>query len=169
MPPPPSLVAVIANTHLPRGSRRLPPACVERLRSADLILHAGDLVSLAFLEELRGLGPPVEAVHGNVDEPAVREALPSELRVEVGGVTIGLVHVPGQSLGRHERLVQRFPGCGAVVYGHTHVPECERRGRVWMLNPGSPTERRRAPTHTMLMLEIAGHSIRPELIRLSTP
>ena len=169
MPPQPSLVAVLADTHLPRGSRRLPPACVERLRSADLILHAGDFVSLAAFEELRQLGPPVAAVHGNVDEPAVREMLPSELRVEVGAVTIGLVHEPGARLERHVRLARRFPGCAAVVYGHTHVPECERHDGVWMLNPGSPTERRRAPAHTMLMLEVTGDAIRPELVRLPIP
>ena len=164
MAPPPSRVAVIADTHLPRGSRRLPAACVERLRGADLILHAGDLVSLAFLEELRELGPPVEAVHGNVDDAAVRAALPSELRVAVAGAMIGLVHVPGPRLGREERLARRFPGCGAVVYGHTHVPECRRFGQTWILNPGSPTERRRSPTRTMLVLRVAGDSIDPDLI-----
>jgi putative phosphoesterase len=67
------IVAVIADTHMPRGGRRLPDACVERLRSADLILHAGDVVAASVLEELEALGPPVEAVHGNMDEPALRE------------------------------------------------------------------------------------------------
>jgi len=160
------LVAAIADTHLPRGARRIPDACLERLRAADLILHAGDLSALSVLEELRALGPPVEAVHGNADAPAVRELLPKELVVDAGGARIGMAHVPGPREGREERLAKRFPGCDAVVYGHTHIPEVAREGAVWILNPGSPTERRKAPSHTMLVLEIEAGEIRPELIVL---
>jgi putative phosphoesterase len=149
---------------MPRGARRLPEACVERLRAADLILHAGDLSTLEVLEELRALGPPVHAVYGNADGPAVRELLPKELVVEAGGIRIGMAHVPGPAAGHEERLVRRFPGCDAVVYGHTHLPEVERHDGVWILNPGSPTERRRAPAHTMLVLEIDAGDIRPELV-----
>src|SRR5579884_2831182 len=98
---------------MPRGSRALPGACVERLRAADLILHAGDLTGLPFLEELRRLGPPVEAVHGNVDEPALRELLPSERVVRAGQARIGMLHVAGPAAGREARLAARFPGCGA--------------------------------------------------------
>jgi hypothetical protein len=158
------LVAAISDTHMPRGARRLPEACVERLRAADLILHAGDLSTLEVLEELRALGPPVHAVYGNADGPAVRELLPKELVVEAGGIRIGMAHVPGPAAGHEERLVRRFPGCDAVVYGHTHLPEVERHDGVWILNPGSPTERRRAPAHTMLVLEIDAGDIRPELV-----
>ncbi|MBV8257787.1 MAG: metallophosphoesterase family protein [Actinobacteria bacterium] len=158
------LVAAISDTHLPRGARRLPEACLERLRAADLILHAGDLVALSVLEELRALGPPVHAIHGNADHPEAREALPKELVVEAGGVRIGMAHVPGPAAGREERLAKRFPGCGAVVYGHTHIPQVELSGGVWILNPGSPTERRRAPAHTMLLLEIEAGEIRPQLL-----
>jgi putative phosphoesterase len=158
------LVAAISDTHLPKGARRLPEACVERLRAADLILHAGDLSTLEVLEELRALGPPVHAVYGNADGPAVRELLPKELVVEAGGIRIGMAHVPGPAAGHEERLVRRFPGCDAVVYGHTHLPEVERHDGVWILNPGSPTERRRAPAHTMLVLEIDAGDIRPELV-----
>ncbi|MDX6465443.1 MAG: uncharacterized protein QOI27_483, partial [Gaiellaceae bacterium] len=117
------LVAAISDTHLPRGARRLPEACLERLRGADLILHAGDFSAVAVLEELQALGPPVHAVHGNADEPALRELLPKELVVEAGGARIGVVHIPGPAVGREERLLRRFPGCDAVLYGHTHVPQ----------------------------------------------
>ena len=160
-------VAAIADTHLPRGTRALPEACVERLAAADLILHAGDLTSAAFLDELRALGPPVQAVHGNADEPALKELLPEELVVEVGGARIATVHIPGPAAGREERLVQRFPGCDAVLFGHTHLPLAKRHGGVWLLNPGSPTERRRGPFHAMLLLEIEAGEIRPELVRLA--
>ncbi|HZS24680.1 MAG TPA: metallophosphoesterase family protein [Gaiellaceae bacterium] len=156
-------VAVISDTHLPRGARRLPEACLERLRGADLILHGGDIASVTAFEELRALGPPVAAVHGNVDEPALQAALPEELVVEVGGARIGMVHVPIDE----ELLVRRFPGCAAIVFGHTHRPVVERRGATWLLNPGSPTERRRSPFHSMLVLEVEAGAVRPELVRLS--
>jgi putative phosphoesterase len=161
------LVVAIADTHLPRGTRALPEAALERLRAADLILHAGDVVSASFLEELRALGPPVEAVYGNMDEPALRETLPKEHVVEAAGARLGIVHVPGPKAGREARLVARFPGCAAVVYGHTHIPQGERFDGVWILNPGSPTERRKAPWHSLLELRIEAGAIEPELVRLS--
>jgi putative phosphoesterase len=161
------LVAVISDTHLPRGSRVLPAACVERLRAADLILHAGDLTSVAFLDELRAFGPPVQAVHGNMDEPALRETLPQELVVAAGEARIGIVHIPGLAAGREARLAARFPGCDAVIYGHTHIPQVDRVGGIWILNPGSPTERRRAPAHSMIELRVAHREIEPKLVLLS--
>ena len=82
-------VAVISDTHMPRGARSLPAACVERLIAADLILHAGDLTAVSFLEHLRALGPPVEAVHGNIDEPALHSLLPAERVVEVEEARLG--------------------------------------------------------------------------------
>ena len=78
-----------------------------------------------------------------MDEPALKAVLPKERVVEAAGARIGMVHIPGPRAGREERLLERFPGCDAVVYGHTHVPQVERHGAVWILNPGSPTERRR--------------------------
>jgi uncharacterized protein len=161
------LVAVIADTHMPRGGRRLPESCVERLRAADLILHAGDIVTADVLAEIEALGPPVHAVHGNMDEAALRDRLPATLVVEVGELRIGMTHEAGPRAGREERLVQRFPDCVAVVYGHTHQPQVARVGEVWIINPGSPTERRRAPSHTMLVLEVTCGRIEPELIELT--
>jgi putative phosphoesterase len=161
-------IAVISDTHLPKGARVLPPACVARLQAADLILHAGDVVEQAFLDELRALGPPVEAVYGNMDEPGLKTALPKEHVVEAGGVRIGMVHIPGPRVGREARLAARFPGCTAVVYGHTHVPQVERHGQVWILNPGSPTERRSSPERTMLELVVKGGKVAPTLVSLGT-
>jgi len=161
-------VAVISDTHLPRGIRRIPEACLARLRTADLILHAGDVTTEAAFAELEALGPSVHAVHGNMDDAALQRRLPPRLIVEVGDVRIGMTHDPGPWAGREERLAGRFPGCAAVVYGHTHEPQVARADEVWILNPGSPTERRRAPTHAMLMLEVEGREITPELIPLSS-
>ncbi|HEY7017859.1 MAG TPA: metallophosphoesterase family protein [Gaiellaceae bacterium] len=155
-------LAVIADTHLPRGSRRLSAECREELERADLILHAGDVVAGSVLRELEQLAP-VEAVFGNIDEPALREALPERRVVVVEGVRIGLVHLPGARVGREERLVSWFPGCDAVVYGHTHLPQAELHRGVWILNPGSPTERRRAPRRSLLVLEVKSGRLDPQL------
>jgi uncharacterized protein len=152
---------------MPRGARRLPRECLRRLADADLILHAGDVVGAAVLEELERLAP-VEAVAGNMDDPELLAALPERRVVEVDGARIGMVHVPGPAVGRGERLAGAFPSCHAVIYGHTHLPDVSRVGEVWLLNPGSPTERRGAPIHSMLMLEVVSGQIRPEPVALSS-
>jgi putative phosphoesterase len=161
------IVAVIADTHLPRGTRRIPEPCLDQVRAADLILHAGDVTAASVLAGLERFGPQVHAVRGNMDDATLQDRLPGALVVEAGGLRIGMTHDAGPRAGREERLAQRFPACAAVVYGHTHEPQVARVGEVWILNPGSPTERRRAPTHTMLVLEVARGTIRPELIELA--
>ena len=109
------------------------------LAGADLVLHGGDFVSIGFLEELRAIGPPVEGIHGNMDEPDLKVLLPKERVVEVDGLRIAMVHNAGPRVGREARLAARFADCEAVVYGHTHVPQVERFQHLWVLNPGSPT------------------------------
>ena len=146
-------LAVISDTHMPRGTRRLPKKCLRLLRESDRILHAGDFVTAAVYEEL-GKVAPVDGVAGNMDEEDLRLVLPAKLVVEHEGVRIGLVHDAGPAVGRAGRLVEAFPGCDAVIYGHTHVPEATRLGETWILNPGSPTERRSAPHHGMIELEV---------------
>jgi putative phosphoesterase len=161
------LLAIISDTHLPRGSRRLPGECVERLRAADLILHAGDFVASSVLAELERLGPPIAAVHGNVDSGELCRLLPGERVVEAGGARIGMVHDAGPARGRIERLRRRFPGCDAVVFGHSHIPLLERApDGLQIFNPGSPTDRRRQPAHTMgIATAVDGH-VRFELLQL---
>jgi len=145
-------LAIISDTHMPKGPRRLPDACVERLRAADLILHAGDLSRLEVLRELEALGPPVHAVHGNVDDAAVRAVLPATCTVELpGGARLAMVHDAGPSAGRLGRMRRAFAQADAVVFGHSHIPLHERdeSDGFQIFNPGSPTERRRSPRHTM--------------------
>jgi uncharacterized protein len=149
---------------MPRGSRRLPDGCVELLRRADVIVHAGDVTTVAVLDELRALGR-LEAVHGNADEPALRALLPERLVVSVGGARVGVVHDAGPRAGRHERLLGWFPDCAAVVYGHTHLPEATRVGETWIVNPGSPTERRRGPFRSMALLHV-GDGVSAEIVGL---
>jgi putative phosphoesterase len=142
-------LAIISDTHMPKGKRAIPDACLVRLRSADAILHAGDLVAMAVLELLESLGPPVHAVHGNVDEPALRVRLPAVRLVEAGGARIVMTHDGGPADRRLARLRVRFPDADAVVFGHSHLPLHEERDGFHIFNPGSPTDRRRAPAHTM--------------------
>src|SRR5438270_13151220 len=100
-------------------------------------------------------------------EGGPKATLPLEHVVEAGGARIGMVHIPGARAGREARLAARFPDCEAVVYGHTHVPQVERFQHLWILNPGSATERRRAPIHAMLVLSVLGGRLTPELVGLS--
>jgi uncharacterized protein len=109
----------------------------------------------------------VHAVRGNADEPALAVLLPERLEVDTAEARIGLVHDAGRRAGREVRLRSWFPRCDAVVYGHSHLPQVELVEGVWILNPGSPTERRRAPQRTMLLLRAQGAEIRPELVALS--
>jgi putative phosphoesterase len=142
-------LAVISDTHLLRGSRRLPDACVAELAAADAILHAGDLMEAAVLDALEALGPPVHAVRGNVDSAELQARLPATRVVEAAGARIAMIHDAGPREGRLGRLRRRFPEADAVVFGHSHLPLHEAAGGFQIFNPGSPTERRRAPRHTM--------------------
>ncbi|MDA0163604.1 metallophosphatase family protein [Solirubrobacter ginsenosidimutans] len=160
------IVAVISDTHMPRGPRRLPDACVERLRSADAILHAGDFMTVEVLHQLQALGPPVHAVCGNVDSRELILGLPVQRVVAFEGVRIGMVHDAGPSGGRLARMRNRFPDADAVVFGHSHIPLHEDQDGFQIFNPGSPTERRRAPKHTMGVATIDGDSLTFELIAL---
>jgi uncharacterized protein len=162
------LVAVIADTHLPRGARRLPNACIERIKAADLLLHAGDFSTLEVLRELEALGPPVVGVHGNVDSADLRHLLPEERVVEVEGARIAMLHDAGPRAGRLSRMRGRFgERADAVVFGHSHMPLHEQADDGFQIfNPGSPTERRRAPAHTMGLIHVRAGSVRCELLDL---
>lgn len=162
------LIAIIADTHMPKGSRELPVQCVERLRAAELILHAGDISTAGVLAELRELGPPVLAVHGNVDEPALVQSLPAQLEVEVApGARLAMTHDAGPAKGRLARLRKRFPRADAVIFGHSHIPRLDALEGFQIFNPGSPTERRRQPQHTMGLARVGRGRIAFEHIALN--
>ncbi|HWH43785.1 MAG TPA: metallophosphoesterase family protein [Thermoleophilaceae bacterium] len=160
------LVAVVSDTHLPRRGRAIPPECLERLRAADLILHAGDLVTASVLRDLEALGPLVAAVHGNVDDAEVRSLLPETRVAEAAGARIGLIHDAGLAVGRLGRMRARFPDADAVVFGHSHIPLHEEGGGFQIFNPGSPTDRRRQPAHTMGLARVEDGRILFEIVRL---
>jgi putative phosphoesterase len=159
-------VAVIADTHLPRGKRRLPDACVRRIAAADLVVHVGDFSTMGAYEEIAAIGPELVAVHGNVDDAALRARLPDRLELEIAGVRLALIHDAGPSKGRVARMRRAFPDAFAVLFGHSHIPLHEREGDFQIFNPGSPTERRRAPTHTMGIATIRDGRVRLRHVEL---
>jgi len=160
-------IAVISDTHMPRGSRSLPAACVAELRAADAILHGGDFMRVEVLRALGALGPPVHGVHGNVDDEALRRMLPATRVVELGGARIAMIHDAGPRTGRLVRMRARFKDADAVVFGHSHLPLHETAEDGFQIfNPGSPTERRSAPAHTMGIATVEAGRVRLELISL---
>jgi uncharacterized protein len=161
------LVAVISDTHMTGGPRRqLPARCVELIEGAELVVHAGDIMTTDALIEIEAIGTPVRAIVGNMDGWELRERLPEEAELDLDGVKLALVHDGGPAAGRLARLRQRFPGADAVVFGHSHVPLHERDGDFQIFNPGSPTERRRAPAHSMGLAQVRAGAIAFEHVLL---
>ena len=153
-------VAIIGDTHLPRGSRRLPDECVRRIRAADLLVHVGDFSAVAAYEEIAAIGPRLVAVHGNVDDDELTRRLPERNAIEIGGARLAVIHNAGPARGRMARMRKLFPDADAVLFGHSHMPLHEREAGFQIFNPGSPTERRRAPKHTMGVATIRNGRIR---------
>jgi putative phosphoesterase len=158
-------VVVISDTHIRPGlKRRLPDLVYAELDRADAVLHGGDVTTPDLLAELSGFAP-VHAVLGNNDDAALAAELPETLVVDLGGVRIAMVHDSGPTKGRAPRMRRAFPHADVVVFGHSHAPvdEVGLEGQR-LFNPGSPTERRWQPVHTMGLLDIAGGEIRGHAI-----
>jgi putative phosphoesterase len=157
------LAVVLADTHIPRRARALPEGLSSYLREADLVLHAGDLLQTSVLDELSAYAP-ILAVRGNVDLPEVD--LPETLEFSFGGAKIAMIHDSGRKEGRRKRLKKRFPEARIVVFGHSHVPFLEDEDGLLLLNPGSPTDRRRQPHHTFALLRAEEGSVWAEILVL---
>jgi uncharacterized protein len=160
-------IVVLADTHIRRGSaRRLPPEVYAALEEADLVLHAGDVVTGAVLEELAGFAPTL-VVLGNNDTELVGQ-LPDQRVFSVDGLQIAMIHDSGARKGREARLRRRFPTADLVVFGHSHIPiDAPGLEGQRLFNPGSPTERRSQPVHTFGRLRIAeGTLVRHEIVAL---
>ncbi len=135
--------------------------------AADLVIHAGDFMRKEAYEEFAAIGPPLVGVHGNVDAPPLRKRLPERVEVDLGGAIVGVVHDAGPAKGRLARMRRAFPEAAAVVFGHSHIPLHERADDGFQIfNPGSPTERRRSPKHTMGVVELRGGQLEFDLIDL---
>lgn len=159
------LIGVISDTHMPARAGSLPADCAAILAGCDAIVHAGDHADAASLVRLRAIGPPVVAVHGNVDGEDLRRALPESAALDAGGVRIAVVHDAGRRDGRYARIRRRFPTARVVVFGHSHIPLVEHRpGGMTLVNPGSPTDKRSQPHHTMALIHVEDGAVRAEIV-----
>lgn len=157
------VAVVLADTHIPRRAKSLPEALVPHLKVVGLVLHAGDLMDPALLHELAAFAP-VRAVRGNLDPQDAN--LPETQEFGFGGTRIAMVHDSGRKEGRRNRLKRRFPDARVVVFGHSHIPFLEDEDGLLLLNPGSPTDKRRQPRHTFALLCVEEGSVRAEILAL---
>jgi len=142
---------IVADTHVPKRARELPAELWTELEEADVVIHAGDWVDVRLLDEMEARARRLVGVWGNNDHGALRERLPEVARVELEGVRFGVVHETGDAKGREERCSARFADLDVLVFGHSHIPwDTTSRTGLRLLNPGSPTDRRRQPTCTYL-------------------
>ncbi|MFF8833212.1 metallophosphoesterase family protein [Streptomyces sp. NPDC015131] len=140
-----------SDTHLPKRAKDLPPDLLAAVEAADVVVHAGDWVDEATLDLLEARSARLLAVYGNNDGPALRARLPEVARATIGGLRLGVVHETGAAQGRERRCEERFPDLDVLVFGHSHIPwDSTAPGGLRLLNPGSPTDRRRQPHCTYM-------------------
>jgi putative phosphoesterase len=148
---------LLSDTHLPKRARELPAPLLDELPLADAVIHAGDWVDAATLDLLEARSRRVIGVYGNNDGPDLRARLPETARAELGGLRFGVVHETGAAVGRERRCAQRFPDLDVLVFGHSHIPwNTTAPTGLRLLNPGSPTDRRRQPYGTYMTATVTG-------------
>lgn len=147
---------LLSDTHIPLRARSLPPQVLAEVESADVVVHAGDWVDEATLDLLEERSRRLIGVWGNNDGPALRRRLPEVARVELGGLRFAVTHETGPATGREGRCERAFPDTDVLVFGHSHIPwDTVSPGGLRLLNPGSPTDRRRQPACTYLTASVA--------------
>ena len=146
----------MADTHVPKRARDLPERLWRAVDGADLVVHAGDWVDVSLLDQLEQRAARLVGVYGNNDGPALRARLPEVARVELDGVRLAVVHETGAAAGREARCARRFPDVDVLVFGHSHIPWDTTADGLRLLNPGSPTDRRRQPYATFMTATIDG-------------
>ncbi|MFD9098336.1 metallophosphoesterase family protein [Streptomyces collinus] len=147
---------LMSDTHLPKRAKRLPDPLLAELPHADVVLHAGDWVDTATLDLLESRSRRLIGVYGNNDGPELRARLPEVAYAELDGLRFGVVHETGPAQGREARCAARFPDLDVLVFGHSHIPwDSTAPGGLRLLNPGSPTDRRRQPHRTYLTATLA--------------
>lgn len=147
---------LIADTHMPKRARELPPDVSRAVDSADIVVHAGDWVGVETLDELERRSHRLIAVYGNNDGAELRRRLPEVARAEIEGLRFAVIHETGTSKGRENRCQRWFPDTDVLVFGHSHIPwDSTTPAGLRLLNPGSPTDRRRQPYHTYMTVDVA--------------
>jgi putative phosphoesterase len=148
-------LVILADTHVPRRARDLPAPVWAAVDAADLVIHAGDWVSVDLLDTLQARSRRLLAVWGNNDGPALRSRLPEVATADLDGLRLAVVHETGGRAGRERRCERRFPDTDVLVFGHSHIPwDTTAPGGLRLLNPGSPTDRRRQPAATYLTASV---------------
>ncbi|WIB78843.1 YfcE family phosphodiesterase [Curtobacterium sp. MCPF17_002] len=161
---------LLSDTHLPKRAKDLPAALWEDIDAADLVVHAGDWVDLATLDAIEARARRFEGVRGNNDGPEFDDRLRLVARFTVEGLRFALVHETGAATGRERRTTAEYPDTDVLVFGHSHIPwDTVTPSGLRLLNPGSPTDRRRQPDHTWMRGAVDGTSLSVELVRLSPP
>ena len=167
MPPTDVELLLLADTHVPVRARDLPPAVWDAVDRADVVVHAGDWVSADLLDRLEARSRRLLACFGNNDGAALRARLPEVARAELAGVRVAVVHETGDARGREARTDARFPGVDLLVFGHSHIPwDTVTPAGMRLLNPGSPTDRRRQPACTFAVAVADAGQLAVELHRL---
>ena len=141
---------LLADTHVPARARDIPAQVWDEVERADVVIHAGDWVAASLLDELEGRARRLIAVYGNNDGPELRRRLPEVARAELSGMRWGVVHETGSRVRRGERMRAAYPDLDVLVFGHSHIPWDSEYDGLRLLNPGSPTDRRREPHCTYL-------------------
>ncbi|WP_198030716.1 metallophosphoesterase family protein [Knoellia flava] len=151
---------IVADTHLPARARDLPAQVWAAVDEADVVLHAGDWVTPRLLDALEERAKRLVGVWGNNDGAELRRRLPEVARVELGGLRWGVVHETGPKQRREERMRAAYPDLDVLVFGHSHIPWDTEHDGLRLLNPGSPTDRRRQPHCTYLTCTVGGGELR---------
>lgn len=147
----PLRLLLVSDTHVPLRARRLPDVLLRETDRADVVVHAGDWVDVATLDLLEGRARRLVGVYGNNDGPELRARLPEVARLRLGGLRFGVVHETGAARGREARCAALHPDLDVLVFGHSHIPwDTRAPGGPRLLNPGSPTDRRRQPYCTYM-------------------
>jgi putative phosphoesterase len=149
-----------SDTHVPARAKVLPDELLDAITRADVVIHAGDWVDTATLDLLEARAKRLVGVYGNNDGADLRARLPEVARVELAGLRFGVVHETGPAQGRERRCAERFPGLDVLVFGHSHIPwDTTAASGLRLLNPGSPTDRRRQPYRTYMTAEAAAGAL----------
>ena len=168
---------LMADTHVPKRARDLPSALWDEVDRADVVMHAGDWVDVALLDALEARSARLVAVYGNNDGPQLRRRLPEVAGARIAGLRFAVVHETGPATGRERRCAERFPDTDVLVFGHSHIPwDTTTSTGLRLLNPGSPTDRRRQPYCTYLtatardgrLADVTLHRFPPRPTRLDT-
>ncbi|HSE54105.1 MAG TPA: metallophosphoesterase [Nocardioidaceae bacterium] len=156
----PTRVVLLADTHVPKRARELPEPLWRAIDTADVVVHAGDWVEEPLLDRLEDRAARLLAVYGNNDGPELRRRLPDVARETLGGVRFAVVHETGPATGRERRCQELYDDADVLVFGHSHIPwDTTTDTGLRLLNPGSPTDRRRQPFCTYMTLTAAAGEI----------